>query len=156
MEKTVNIKSQKATKFVIVGVVVTLFDFIVYSLVAYLLPHALLWIAGVLAGIFATALAYVLHKNITWRERKVEKYTILMFFIWNAAIVFLLRPILITAFTFTVGIYQFGFMVSSFIGLPFTYAFIEKTGIYCFMTAITMVVNFIGYEKLVFRNKSKD
>ena len=46
-------------------------------------------------------------------------------------------------------------MITSAVHLPFDYDFVESTGIYVLMTIVTMTLNYIFYEKVVFGNVAK-
>ena len=146
MEKTTVKKAGEKNKiitFVFAGVCITLFDFIIYNVVILVFK----WVANVLllaactSGAFATLLAYFLHKNFTWKDRKTNRRTILYFFTWNIILVLLVRPILVWFFELIGGFYEFSF------------DFIRSTGIYGLMSVVTMTLNFIGYEKIVFGQK---
>ena len=158
MEKTTVKKAGEKNKiitFVVAGICITLFDFIVYNVVILLFK----WVANVLllaacaSGAFATLLAYFLHKNFTWKDRKTNRRTILYFFAWNIALVLLVRPILVWFFESIGGFYEFCFEISNWLRLPFSFDFIRSTGIYGLMSVVTMTLNFIGYEKIVFGQK---
>ena len=86
-------------------------DFIIYNIVILVFN----WVANVLllaactSGAFATLLAYFLHKNFTWKDRKTNRRTILYFFAWNIILVLLVRPILVWFFELIGGFYEFCF-----------------------------------------------
>lgn len=148
-------KKKKVGIFVIVGVIVTLIDFIIYNIVIFLLKNSSesLFMAACVAGVVAAIMAYILHKNFTWRGRKTDKYTSLRFFAWNILLVLTVRPILVWIFGRLGGLYEFCFMIAKWLSLPFSLAFIKSTGVYGLMTVVTMTLNFIGYEKIVFRQQ---
>ena len=101
----------------------------------------------------AAILAYILHSKITWKERTVTKHNVVMFFIWNGLLAIAISPFFTWFFGRITPLYEFAFNISQNIGLPFDYDFIESTGIFCLTTAVTMVLNFIFYDKLVFGAK---
>lgn len=139
-------------KFAIVGIALALFNFIIYTFLARIIfnNNELLWLDSIISYILATILAYILHSKITWKERKVTKHGIVMFFIWNGVTAIAISPFFTWLFGFITPIYELAFNISSSIHLPFDYNFIESTGIFCFTTAVTMVLNYLFYDKLVF------
>lgn len=108
-----------------------------------------------ISGAIAMVVAFVMHSKITWRERDPGKLGVIKFFAWNILLVSLIRPALAALFELPVGLYQFAYMITSTIHLPFDYDFVQSTGIYVLMTAVTMTLNFICYEKVVFGTKIK-
>lgn len=142
---------QKIMKFAGVGVVATIVDFLTYQLVLNVIFYGNLTAASVVSGVVATFAAYVMHNNITWKERNPGKYGVVVFFIWNAITVFCIRPPLTWVFGQLTGLYQFAYSLTSWI---FSYEFVESTGVYVLMITVTMVLNYLVYEKLVF-NKAK-
>ncbi len=152
--------SKKGTvlKYVGVGIGVTLIDFVTYSLLMALIFSEnvdMVGVASVISGIVATFAAYLLHGNITWKTRDPGKFGIVKFFAWNAFMVILLRPLMSVVFKSFTGLYQFGYMISSAIHLPFEYDFVENTGIYLLMTVVTMILNFLCYDRVVFGSADK-
>ncbi len=152
--------SKKGTvlKYVGVGIGVTLIDFVTYSLLMALVFSEnvdMVGVASVISGIVATFAAYLLHGNITWKTRDPGKFGIVKFFAWNAFMVILLRPLMSVVFKSFTGLYQFGYMISSVIHLPFEYDFVENTGIYLLMTVVTMILNFLCYDRVVFGSADK-
>lgn len=152
--------SKKGTvlKYVGVGIGVTLIDFVTYSLLMALIFSEnvdMVGVASVISGIVATFAAYLLHGNITWKTRDPGKFGIVKFFAWNAFMVILLRPLMSVVFKSFTGLYQFGYMISSAIHLPFEYDFVENTGIYLLMTVVTMILNFLCYDRVVFGGADK-
>lgn len=147
--------STRLIKFVIIGVILALTNFIIYTLLARLVfnNNELLWIDSIISCMFAAILAYILHSRITWQERTVTKHNIVMFFIWNGLLAIAISPFFTWLFGCITPLYEFAFGISQNIGLPFDYDFIESTGIFCLVTAVTMVLNFIFYDKLVFGTK---
>lgn len=145
----------KIVRFLIVGISLTFFDFIIYSLFIYFFQQTTTF-SAIISGILATILAYILHGNITWKENPPGKYGILKFSLWNLTMISLIRPFLIFIFSSLVGLYQFAYFLSNFLHLPFSYLFIEKTGIFCLMSASVMILNFTIYEKLIFKEISQN
>ena len=149
-------KAHRASKFILIGIVITIFNFIIFSILARVINNNdLLWIDSAISYIAATFLAYLLHSKITWKKRTPGKIGIIKFFIWNLLTALLISPFFTWLFGFFSPIYQLAHQVSTSLHIPFDYDFIESTGIFCFVTAITMLLNFFFYDKLVF-GKSKN
>ena len=106
-----------------------------------------------IAGIIATGAAYLMHSNITWKERDPGKFGIIKFFIWNILVMVCVRPLLTLVFRLLTGLYEWVFGTGVNIGINWDYNFVESTGIYGFMTIITMILNFTVYERLIFEKK---
>ena len=138
---------QKVMKFAGVGIVCTLLDYLVYQMALNLIFQGNLALSAVTSGVISTFAAYVMHNNITWKERDPGKYGVIKFFIWNGVTVFLLRPPLTWFFSLFGFLYGFVYWLTSWI---FTYDFVASTGVYLLMTTVTMVLNYTVYEKLVF------
>lgn len=143
-------------KFAIIGASLSIFNFVVYTLLARLVfkDNSLLWIDSAISYSLSAILAYILHSKITWKERPITKRGVAMFFIWNAALSFLISPLLTWLFGFASFLYEFAFSISSALHLPFDYAFVESTGVFVLTTAVTMVLNYLFYDKLVFRDET--
>lgn len=149
---------QRVLKFIGGGVAATVVDYVVYTLFVMVVfggNVGMAWLASIFSGIAATFAAFILHSKITWKERSPGKYGIIKFFAWNAFVIILVRPLLTKLFGLLIGLYQFAFMITSAVHLPFDYDFVESTGIYVLMTIVTMTLNYIFYEKVVFGNVAK-
>lgn len=146
--KTTKEKFTKVLKFAGVGIVATIVDYLVYQFSLNVLFKDNLAISAVISGVVATFAAYIMHNNITWRERDPGKYGVLKFFIWNGIAVFGLRPPL-TWFFSTCFEWLYGF-VYFLTGWIFSYEFVKSTGVYVLMTLVIMLLNYTVYEKLVF------
>ena len=152
-EKVRKVTAGKVFKFIGVGVACTIIDYVVYSLVVMLFFGGntdQAWLATIISGIVATFAAYELHSHITWKTSDPGKYGIIKFFAWNALLVAAIRPALTFIFGLLTGFYQFAFMISDGINLPFSYEFVESTGIFVLMTVVTMILNFLFYNRIVF------
>ncbi len=144
--------STRIGKFAIIGAVLALFNFLIYTFLARVVfkSNDLLWVDSIISYALATILAYFLHSKITWKERPVSKLGIIMFFLWNGITAFLISPFFTWLFSLMTPIYEFAFNISSAIHLPFDYNFVESTGVFCFTTCVTMILNYLFYDKLVF------
>ena len=141
---------EKVTRFFFVGVGVTLFDYIACMIFSTFLP---LTIASICGGILATFVSYFSHKNITWKQREMTTWSIAKFFMWNALTMIAIRPLVIAGFGLLTWLYQFAFSICGLIHLPFSYEFVENTGIYVLAAIITMIINYLFYDKVVFGEK---
>ena len=148
----------RVARFAIIGTILALSNFAIYTTLARLVfkDNSLLWVGTIISYTITTILAYILHSKITWKERPITKRGIIMFFVWNAALSFLISPFLAWAFGFATFLYDFAFSISSAMHLPFDYAFVESTGVFVLTTAVTMVLNYLFYDRLVFGDKAQE
>ena len=139
-------------KFAIIGIILALFNFAIYTFLARVIAgtNELLWLDSIISYALATILAYFLHSKITWQERHPGQSGIIKFFLWNFLTALLISPFFTWLFSFITPIYEFAYQISINLNLPFDYNFIESTGIFCFTTAVTMILNYLFYDKLVF------
>ena len=143
---------KRTGKCIVIGIILSLFNFAIYTFFARVIfnNNELLWIDSIISYLLATILAYILHSKITWKERPVTKHGRLMFFVWNGITAILISPFFTWLFGFITPFYQFVYQIFTSIHLPFDYNFVESTGIFCLTTAVTMILNFLFYDKLVF------
>lgn len=143
-------------KFAIIGIVLSVFNFLIYTLLARLFfkDNSWLWLDSAISYALSAILAYILHSKITWKERPVTKRGIAMFFLWNGITAFAISPFFTWLFGLIKPLYEFAFSISSAIHLPFDYAFVESTGVFILTAAVTMALNYIFYDKLVFGGKN--
>ncbi|MBR2725721.1 GtrA family protein [Candidatus Saccharibacteria bacterium] len=148
--------ARHAGRYLLVGIAIAAFNYLVYQLIARFLikDSNLLWLSNLIATTLAVIVAYILHSRITWKERNPGKYGIIRFFIWNAALALLISPGLTWFFGLFHPIYDFTHHITSSIGLPFDHDFVESTGIFIFANIVIMIINFLFYDKFVF-GKSK-
>lgn len=146
---------KRVGKFAVIGIILALFNFLVYTFLARVIMNTneLLWVDSIIAYLLATILAYILHSKITWKERQPTKSGILKFFLWNGITAIIISPFFTWLFQRLTFVYEFLFNISSSINLPFDYNFIESTFVFIFTTCVTMVLNYLFYDKLVFGTK---
>ena len=139
-------------KFAIVGIILALFNFLIYTFLARVVFNSndLLWLDSFIAYFLATFLAYFMHSKITWKDRHPTKTGIVGFFFWNFVTALLISPFFTWLFALIKPLYEFLFNLSSTLTLPFDYNFIESTFVFCLTTAVTMVLNYLFYDRLVF------
>lgn len=151
------VTTKRIGKFAIIGIILALFNFLIYTLLARVIMNTnkLLWFDSIIAYCLSAILAYILHSKITWKERNSTKSGILNFFLWNGAMAIIISPFFTWFFQQIIPLYQFAFNISSSINLPFDYNFIESTGVFVLTTCVTMVLNYLFYDKLVFGKTKK-
>lgn len=152
-KKTTNAKtSQHVVRFIVVGIILTLFNFVLYSILANLIfkNDDLLWLSSLIGTLASTFLAYILHSKITWKERGITKTAIYKFFIWNLALAFIFYPVLTQLFSFVTPFYEFAYNVLQNMHIPISYDVTLSTGAFILATIVTMVLNFLFYDKFVF------
>ena len=144
--------AKRTGKFAIIGIILALFNFAIYTFLARIIfnSNELLWLDSIIAYSLATILAFFLHSRVTWKERPPTKHGIIMFFVWNLITAVLISPFFTWLFSLIKPFYEFVFQISQAIHLPFDYNFIESTTIFCLTTCVTMILNYIFYDKLVF------
>lgn len=148
---------KKIGSFFVAGVTATVVDYAVYTLVARIIGNNdFLVLASIISGTLGIVVSYIMNSRITWKEKDPGKSGVVKFFGWNIFKTVAIRPVLVAGFGFLTAVYEFAFSISSSIGLPFDYEFVESTGIFCFATASTMVLSYLVYDKLIFsREKEK-
>ena len=152
---------KRQVKYVAVGLTITIFNFGVYTLLARVIfnNNDLLWLATLIGTGLAAILAFFLHSKITWKERPPKKSGVAMFFVWNGIMTFALGPFLTWFFRLFTPVYELAHNISSFLRFPFSYEFVESTGVFVFASLVVMVLNYMFYDKLVFgsrRSKKTD
>ena len=146
-------------KFAIIGIILALFNFAIYTFLARVIFNSddassdqkdLLWLDSIISYTLAAILAYILHSKVTWKERPVTKHGIVMFFLWNGITALAISPLLTWLFGLIAPIYEFAYQIFNNLHIPFDYDFVESTGIFCLTTLVTMILNYLFYDKLVF------
>ena len=138
--------------FAIIGIILALFNFIIYTFLARVVMNTneLLWLDSIIAYILATILAYFLHSKITWKERYPGKSGIVKFFVWGIIVGVIVSPFFTWLFQLIAPLYKAIFNLSISLNLPLDYNFIESTSIFILTTCVTMILNYLFYDKLVF------
>lgn len=141
-----------ATRYFFVGLGVTLFNYVLYSILANLIVrnNDLLWLSSLIGTVITTLVAYLLHSRITWKERQVTKTAIIKFFIWNACLAIAISPALTQLFSLLTPVYQLAYNIFAALHLPFSYEFTLSTGAFGFTCIVTMILNFLFYDRFVF------
>ncbi len=154
-KKGLSEKTKQKGKYLIFGVLNTVINYGMYEALALLVfkEEGQLWIATLISGAISIFVGYFLHSKFTWKDREVGKKQLGKFFIWNVLLNVAVRPLLTTFFGLFGFLYKFAFDICQGIGFGFSYEFVETTGNYVLMTAVTMVINFLVYDKFVFGTK---
>ncbi len=141
-----------AARYLFIGIGITIFNFAFYSILANLIfkDQSLIWLSTFISTAVTTLVAYILHSKITWKERNPGKSGIYKFIIWNALLTFLINPGLTQLFSLITPLYEFAFNISQNLNLPFTYDFVLITGAFVLTAIITMILNFLFYDRFVF------
>ena len=144
--------SKHATRYFFVGVAITIFNFVLYSILANLIirNNDFLWLSTFISTTISTIVAYIAHSKITWKERNVTKHSIIRFFIWNALFAVAIGPWLTQLFSLLTPLYEFAFHICEAIHLPFSYEFVLSTGAFVLTAIVTMILNFLFYDRFVF------
>lgn len=149
--------SRHAIRYLIVGIVVTTFNYVLFAILSNLIitNNDLLWLSNLIATAITTIVAYFAHSKITWKERKVTKHSIIRFFIWNAMLTVAIAPGFTQLFSLLTPLYELVYNITSTIHLPFSYEFILTTGSFAFSSIVIMIINFLFYDKFVFGKKKE-
>ena len=147
----------RGIKFVIVGLILTITQYLFYLFFALVIfnNNDILWLSSGISYIIATILAFILHSRITWKERPPKKGGILMFFVWNLITAILIAPFLTWFFKLATPTYNFIYSITFKMGLDLTYEFVESTTVFILVILITLTLNYIFYDKLVFGDEKK-
>lgn len=144
--------SKHASRYLIVGISLAIFNYGSYAIIANLIinNNDFLWLSTFISTAVTTILAYILHSKITWKERKITKTAIYKFFIWNALLAIAIGPGLTQLFSLITPLYEFAFNIVQTINIPFTYEFVQSTGAFVLTAIVTMILNFLFYDRFVF------
>ncbi|MBR0467512.1 GtrA family protein [Candidatus Saccharibacteria bacterium] len=147
--------SQHAFRYFFVGISVTVFNYALFAILSNLIikNNDLLWLSNLIATGITTIVAFISHSKITWKDRSVTKHSVIRFFIWNAALTFLIAPALTQFFSIFTPLYEFAYNITSAIHLTFTYEFVLTTGAFVLTSAVIMILNFLFYDRFVFGKK---
>lgn len=148
--------SRHAIRYLIVGILVTGFNYALFAILSNLIlrNNDLIWLSNFIATAVTTIVAYFAHSRITWKERTVTKHSIIRFFIWNAMLTVAIAPGLTQLFSLLTPLYEFAYNITSAIHLPFSYEFILTTGAFVLNSIVIMILNFLFYDKFVFGKKT--
>lgn len=151
--------AKRTGKYVVIGIVITLFNFGLYTVIARWIinNNEFLWLSTLIATFVTIFVAFALHSRITWKERNPGKLGIYKFFIWNIIAALAIGPFFTWIFSLMSPIYELAFNISSAIHLPFDYNFIQSTGAFVLTSIVTMILNYLFYDKFVFgKEKEKE
>lgn len=148
----------RASKYTLVGICVTLFNYALYAIIANLIinNNDLLWLSNFIATAVTTIVAYFAHSRITWKERIVTRHSVIRFFIWNAILTVAIAPAFTQLFSLLTPLYDFAYNICTSIHLPFSYEFILTTGAFILSSLVIMILNFLLYDRFVFGKTRKE
>lgn len=149
--------SKHAIRYFIVGVSLVVFQYIIYTILSNLIikNNDFLWLSNFIASFITAILAYILHSKITWKEREVKQTAIYKFFIWNAILVFAINPGFTQLFSLLSPIYNLAYDIFQNLHIGFDYDFVQSTGAFVFTGIVTMIINFLFYDRFVFGKSKK-
>ena len=144
--------SKRAGRYAIVGILLTVFNYGLYAIIANLIikNNDYLWLATLISTIITIFAAYFSHSRITWKERNITKTAIYKFFIWNLFFAFAVGPWLTQLFSLITPIYDLAFNICQAIHINFSFDFIQSTGAFAFTSLVVMILNYLFYDKFVF------
>ncbi len=143
---------KRAGTFVGVGVILTVIDYLVCELLVLLFFKSAgdTSIASVISGGVSTIAAFFMHSRITWKDRKITKINIVKFFVWNVVVFMMLRPLVLAGLNYLIEL-----VATEFNWNGVVYDFIASTGAFGLVTIITMILNYLFYDKFVFKKEKK-
>lgn len=147
-------KQKRVGKYFIIGLTLAAFNYGLYTFIALVIinNNDFLWLSTLISTFFTALLAYALHSKITWKERPITKKGVRNFILYNIALTIAIGPFFTWLFTLITPLYQLAYNITIAIHLPFTYEFVESTGVFVLTSATTMFINFLFYDKIVFKN----
>ena len=149
---------KRAEKYFFLGILNTVIGYGIYEILALTVfsGEGQLPLASLVSGIVSIFTGYYIHSHYTWKGRQVGKRQIVRFFVWNIISASAIKPSLTWVFEFPKFLYQLAFDICQAIHIPFSYEFVASTGNFVLVTAVIMVLNFLIYDRFVFRkNKNK-
>ncbi|MCL1876635.1 GtrA family protein [Candidatus Saccharibacteria bacterium] len=144
-----NLTNNTKAVYVAVGVFVTLVNYVMYLILAPIFVENA-WFAVAGSGFVAVITGLVLHSHLTWRNRDNTKSTAVKFLIYNLILITTLQPMLEWFFkqSFWNWLYDFAFWLTAWVG--WSADFVRRTGVFGLMACVTMIVNFLVYDRIVF------
>lgn len=148
-------KNKRPIIFTVIGIVNTLIDYIIYSVLVLLIFRNTdqLVTAGTISALITTIFAYILHHSFTWRDRKASSFTVAKFLLANALMALVARPAMVFIFSKFTPLYQLAFDISLALHLPVSQDFVISTGVFAFITIATLIINYFVYSRLVFNEE---
>ncbi len=144
--------SKHASRYLFIGIALAIFNYGLYALITNLIinNNDLLWLSSFIASAFTTILAYILHSKITWKERNPGKTGIYKFLIWNILLTIAINPGFTQLFSLLTPLYNLAFNIFQAMHIPFSYEFVQSTGAFVLTAIVTMILNFLFYDRFVF------
>lgn len=147
---------KKAGRYFVCGMTNTLIAYVIYEgLALTMFRGEWLPVASLISGATGIFTGYFLHSRFTWKGRKIGKFTVVNFLVWNIFMGVAVKPVLTKLFQLGIfdGLYLLAFNICQFLHIPFSMEFVETTGNFVLTTAIIMVINYLVYDRLVFGKK---
>lgn len=150
--------SKRASRYIIVGIILTVFNYGLYSVLANFVikNNDFLWLSTLISTIITTFVAYFSHSKITWKERKITKTAKYKFFIWNLTFAFAVGPWITQLFSLITPLYDLAFNICQAINIGFSYDFVQSTGAFALTSLVIMILNYLFYDKFVFGKTKKE
>lgn len=150
-------KPRHKTRYLIIGISLTLFNYGLYSILSNLIirNNDFLWASTLVSTLVTTLVAYLAHSKITWKERNITKTAKYKFFIWNLILAFAIGPWITQLFSLFTPAYDLAYNIFQNMHINFSYDFVQSTGAFVFTGIVTMILNFLFYDKFVFGEKTK-
>ena len=150
-------KPRHKTRYLIVGISITIFNYGLYTILSNLIikNNDFLWASTLISTLVTTLVAYLAHSKITWKERNITKTAKYKFFIWNLMFAFAIGPWITQLFSFFTPAYDLAYNIFQNMHINFSYDFVQSTGAFVFTGIVTMILNFLFYDKFVFGKKSE-
>lgn len=148
--------SKHASRYLIVGVLITGFNYVLYEILFNLILGSnkdLVWLSNFIATAITTIVAYFAHSRVTWKERIVTKHSIIRFFIWNAIITIAITPGFTQLFSLFTPLHEFIYNVTNSMHLQLPYEIVITTDAFVLNSIVIMILNFFLYNKFVFGKK---
>ena len=148
---------KKFGKFFGFGVITTLIEYIVFTIVARILSNDFLWLATLIGGIVGVVASFILNTEFVWKDKKAGKSEAAEVLGYGMVKTFVFKEFFTWVFTLITPVYELAFSISSAIHLPFDYDFVESTGVFGFTAVATMFITYFVYDKMIFtKNKEKN
>ena len=147
---------KKFSKFFGLGIITTLIEFAVYTALARILSNDFLWLATLIGGIVGVIASFLLNTKYVWKDKKAGKAEATKVLGYGMVKTFVIKEFFTWIYGLVTPVYVFAYQISSFLGLPFDYAFVESTGIFGFTALTTMFVTYFVYDKIVFTKTQKE
>lgn len=146
---------KKFSKFFGMGIITTLIEFAAYTVLARALSNDFLWLATLVGGLVGVIASFILNTKYVWKDKKAGKSEATKVLGYGMVKTFVIKEAFTWVFGLVTPVYTFAYQICSWLRLPFDYAFVESTGIFCFTALATMSITYFVYDKMVFTKEQK-